>query len=89
MINTSNSNVQVQQTVSVTNSLINGINQNNITNVSIAAKNLNTYKNIIFPAPKDYRDYTKISQAIDLGTSVTYATTDSRLHTIPPGILKK
>jgi hypothetical protein len=89
MLNLSNSNVQVQQTVSVTNSLINGINQNNITDSTIATKNLKTYKDIIFPAPSNYLDYTRITQAIDGGTAVTYMTFNNKLHTIPPGILKQ
>jgi len=89
MINLANSNVQVQQATSITNSLINGINQNNITNADIASKNLNTYKNIIFPAPSNYIDYTKITQAIDGGMAVSYMTFDAKLYTIPAGILKK
>jgi len=79
--------IQAQQAVSVTNGLINTINQQNITDASIAVKHLNTYKTIVFPAPADYKDYTKITQAIDHGTSCTYRTFDSRLHIIPPGIL--
>lgn len=78
---------QQQQAASIIGSVVNGTQQTNVSGSSIAAKNLNTYKNIVFPAPYNYLDLAKITRAIDNRLAVTYLTFDNKSYTIPSGIL--
>lgn len=70
--------------VIITNTAVNGAS-----NSQIAARNLEVYKNIFFPAPAAAADYYRITEAIDRGTSVAYRTAVGQRYTIPANILAK
>lgn len=71
------------------NTVINNTAVNGASNDQVAARNLEVYKNIFFPAPATAADYYRIANAIDQGISVTYRTAVGQRYTIPANILAK
>lgn len=71
------------------NTVLNNTAVNGADNDQVAARNLEVYKNIFFPAPAAAADYYRIAQAIDQGTSVAYRTATGQRYTIPANILAK
>lgn len=73
----------------IANTLLNSTTTSGASNEQVAARNLEVYKNIFFPAPESAADYYRIARAIDQGQSVTYRTALRQRYTIPANILMK